>query len=127
MKADISDVVSQIAVLLRAEDGWDAEHSQPLNRIALANYLQWFAGIPDGREFDAYPMITDTGHIRLEWTGAMGDCVAEIGPNSLWFCSLGPSASGDQDTDVEIDSFDECRLTEFFEHGTLGGMREVSS
>lgn len=111
--------MAKLALILNAKQGWDAEHSRPADRTAVGHYLRFVATVATLRLVDAEPILTDEGFIRLEWEREGIDHVAEIGPDSLWLCSLGASPTGKDDDSVEVDHYDEGRLTKFFTTGVL--------
>lgn len=111
--------MSKLALILEAEEGWDAEHSLPADRIAVAHYLEFLKSVAAARLADAEPILTDDGFIRMEWEREGIDYVAEIGPDSLWLCSLGVSASGSDDDAIELDLYDQSLLAQFFSSGAL--------
>ncbi|AMU39229.1 hypothetical protein A3N99_02750 [Mycobacteroides abscessus] len=109
-------VTLKLAQILDSPEGWDADHSQPADRAAVANYRDFVRTVPELRMADAEPMLTDEGHIRMEWHRDGIDCIAEIGPNSLWLCSLGASPSGTDDHHVALDRYDGAKLVQFFDN-----------
>lgn len=111
--------VAKLAMILQAKEGWDAEHSQPASRVAVANYLDWLPSVSARRLADAEPMLTDEGFIRMEWSREGHDYTAEIGPESLWLCVLSSDDSDADDDSVELDHYDKSALTAFFEVGRI--------
>jgi hypothetical protein len=109
--------VRKLAMLARLQKGWDYPDSEPLDRDAEANYLEWVSHVPAHRMADAEPMLTDDGHIRLEWRRNGCKRIAEIGANSLYLASLTPDRQNDDAE--EFDRYDERALTRFFASGRL--------
>jgi hypothetical protein len=104
-------------MLARLPKGWDFPDSQPMDRIVEANYLDWLSQVPPDRMNDAEPMLTDEGHIRLEWRRDGYKRIAEIGPNSLFLVSLAPDRADDDSE--EINAYDAEALSRFFIEGIL--------
>lgn len=100
------------ATLARLQEGWDYSDSQPLNREAGENYLEWLATIADNRMDDAEPMLTDEGNIRIEWRRNGHARIAEIGPDSLYLAALAPDRA--HDDAEEYATFDLTALDRFF-------------
>lgn len=110
--------MAKLAAILRAEEGWDAPWSQPADRVAVANYSEWFSTVPAGRELDAEPMLTDEGNVRLEWFHPSGRRrIAEIGASYMYLAEL--AARFENSEAVELETFDAAALTKFFLHGAL--------
>lgn len=109
--------VRKLAVLARLEQGWDYPESQPMDRAAEAHFLDWLASVPSERMVDAEPMLTDEGHIRLEWR--TNDCtrIAEIGPDSLYLACL--AGNREDDDSHEFRPYDPEPLRRFFIEGVL--------
>lgn len=95
--------------------GWDYPDSQPLDPIAEDNYRRWIAYVPEDRLADAEPMLTDDGFIRIEWRQDGCKRLAEIGPDSLFLCSLSPGAPQSE----EFDHYDQAALDRFFTSGVI--------
>jgi hypothetical protein len=109
--------VRKLAVLGRLQTGWDYPESQPLNRGAEANYLEWLSIVSADRMDDAEPMLTDDGNIRLEWRRDGYVRIAEIGSDSLYLAVLAPDRSNDDAE--EFDRFDAEALDRFFVDGVI--------
>lgn len=109
--------VRKLAMLARLQEGWDYPESQPLSRAAEANYLEWLAGVAPDRMDDAEPMLTDEGHIRLEWRRDGYVRIAEIGPDSLYLAALAPDR-GDDDAE-EFETYELDVLNRFFLEGVI--------
>lgn len=92
-------LANKLALILDAQEGWDSDSSQPVNRQALANYLRWAADAPSDRAADLEPLLTDEGFIRLEWERAGVDHTVEIGPELLWM-------------NILSDRFEDCAFSE---------------
>lgn len=106
--------VAKLAEILRAEQGWDLPNSQPADRTAVANYTSWLSDLAVSKHRDAEPMLTDEGHIRLEWRRGDNEFTAEIGPARMWLCILAADPAHDRDVDV---AFDAEVLRRFFTAG----------
>ncbi|AXN43405.1 hypothetical protein MM1218R_01457 [Mycobacterium marinum] len=109
--------VRKLAMLARLQKGWDYPESQPLERGAQANYLDWVAMVPLDRMADAEPMLTDDGNIRLEWRREGYARIAEIGPDSLYLAVLAPDSEDD-----DAEEYSRCdldALTRFFLDGAI--------
>lgn len=113
-------LANKLAAILEAQEGWDSDSSQPVNRQALANYLRWLADAPSDRAADLEPMLTDEGLIRLEWERAGVDHTVEIGPELLWMNVL--SDQPEDDACVEF-KFSVNALDRFFRFGELWRVR----
>ncbi len=109
--------VRKLAMLARLQKGWDYPESQPLNRAAEANYLDWLTTIPSDRMDDAEPMLTDDGNIRLEWRRDGYVRIAEIGSDSLYLAVLAPHPANDEAAD--FDRYDSNALNRFFQEGVI--------
>ncbi|BBY36305.1 hypothetical protein MMAN_04390 [Mycobacterium mantenii] len=110
-------IARKLAMLSRFQEGWDYAHSQPLQAGAQANYLEWLATVSPDRMGDAEPMLTDEGHIRLEWRQNGYTSIAEIGADSLYLAVLAPVRSDDDAEEYE--SFEQDALDRFFRNGIL--------
>jgi hypothetical protein len=108
--------VRKLAMLARLQKGWDFPESQPLNRGAEANFLDWLATVPDERMDDAEPMLTDDGSIRLEWRREGYVRIAEIGSDTLYLAVLAPDHADD---DAEESRWDLNALARFFMTGAI--------
>lgn len=108
--------MSKLAAILHAPAGWDHPESQPADRSAVAHYLAWAATIPADRAVDAEPMLTDEGHIRMEWERGGCDHTVEIGATTLWMHCMAPDPADDRDAEVE---FDRSVLDTFFTSGDI--------
>ena len=102
--ADWRGNVRKLAMLARLKQGWDYPESTPMSRGAEANYLEWLSTVPADRMDDAEPMLTDEGHIRLEWRSDGYVRIAEIGAASLYLALLAPDRADDDA--LELDVFD---------------------
>jgi hypothetical protein len=109
--------VQKLAMLARLKQGWDYPDSKPMDRDAQANYLEWLPSVPDDRMTDAEPLLTDEGHIRMEWRRDGYARIAEIGPSSLYLAVITPNRV-DSDAE-ELDHFDADVLNRFFASGVL--------
>lgn len=109
--------VRKLAMLARLQHGWDRDDSQSMDRGAEANFLDWLATVRPDRMVDAEPMLTDEGHIRLEWRRDGYVHIAEIGARSLYLALLAPNRVDDDA--VELDNFDRVALDRFFAGGTI--------
>lgn len=108
--------MSKLSSILAVSDGWDLSTSKAADRNAVANYAAWSATVPAQRLDDAEPMLTDEGHIRVEWTRGDNAFTAEIGPSSMWLCILAKDAANDADLETV---FDPTALNRFFTAGIL--------
>jgi hypothetical protein len=104
-------------MLARLKKGWDYPESNPMSRGAEANYLEWLSTVPADRMDDAEPMLTDEGHIRLEWRSDGYDRIAEIGAASLYLALLAPDRADDDA--LELNVFDQLALDRFFVRGAI--------
>jgi hypothetical protein len=104
-------------MLGRLREGWDYPDSQPMDRGAEANYLEWLPTVSEDRMHDAEPMLTDEGHIRLEWRRDGYVRIAEIGPAQMYLAVLAPDRANDDAE--EFDSYDPDALTRFFREGLI--------
>lgn len=109
--------VRKLAQLARLQHGWDYPSSQPMNTAAEAHFLQWVSTVPDERMNDAEPMLTDEGHIRLEWRNNGYVRIAEIGPDSLYLALLTPNHASDDAE--EFEPYHQEILDRFFLEGTF--------
>ncbi|OBF17203.1 hypothetical protein A5725_24605 [Mycobacterium kubicae] len=109
--------VRKLSTLARLQKGWDFPESEPLQREAGANYLEWLADVPIDRMADAEPMLTDEGSIRLEWRRDGYVRIAEIGPKSLYLAVLSPD--GVNDDAEELNAFDRSALSRLFFDGII--------
>jgi hypothetical protein len=109
--------VRKLVMLGRLQKGWDHPDSQPLDRRAEANYLDWLPRVPASRMDDAEPMLTDDGHIRLEWRRDGYVRIAEIGPDSLYLAALASNRANDDAED--FDRYDSKALHRFFVEGVI--------
>ncbi|WP_370501159.1 hypothetical protein NWT09_13180 [Mycolicibacterium sp. jd] len=107
----------KLAMLARLQHGWDRDDSQAMDRGAEANYLDWLATVRADRMDDAEPMLTDEGHIRLEWRRDGHVYIAEIGGQSLYLALLAPDRADDDA--VELGGFDRDALDRFFARGAI--------
>lgn len=109
--------VRKLARLARLQHGWDYPSSQPMDSAAEAHFLQWVSTVPDERMNDAEPMLTDEGHIRLEWRNDGYVRIAEIGPDSLYLALLTPNHTSDDAE--EFEPYHQEILDRFFLEGTF--------
>ena len=109
--------VRKLAMLARLQRGWDCPDSEPLDRDAEANYLDWLPTVPADRMDDAEPMLTDEGHIRLEWRRDGYVRIAEIGARSLYLAVLAPNRA-DDDAE-EFEEYNPEALDQFFLRGAI--------
>lgn len=111
-------LTTRLQTLTQLKAGWSGAESQPLNAASAEHFRAFLVHVPQARANDAYPVLTDEGYVRLEWQSHGHAYSAEIGPNSLYMCDLAPEAV--DDSDVELDWYDQDRLVEFFLSGSKG-------
>lgn len=103
----ISQNLAKLAVLCLAEEGWDTGSSQPVQRRAVAGYLEsgLWAAAGDGE-----PMLTGEGEIRLELERGGDDHTAEIGSLGMYLARLRDAF---EDCDYTAPAFDADTLIDF--------------